>query len=202
MSFIKEKLEKMGIYIFCISLLMFTQINWAKNKHSYDDIELRIFFAVVLGFGLSILISDTLKKIISKSDNRNIEDVLAKISFSLSPGFLFLFASNNILFLYLGFGFSVLMILNSFLSPPKGFINILEINDGVAEIKVEGIYQVKNSSALKTFLDDFILNLNECIEENAREIKVNFSSLENSDGKELRGMMDEVAKYFNLELSY
>jgi len=202
MAFIKGKLEKIGIYLFFTSLAMFTQINWARSKNSYEDLELRLFLATVLALGLSALVLEILRRIISKNNNHDTEDILAKISFSLSPGFLFLFASKNIAFLYLGIGFCVFTILNKFLRPPKRFINTLEINGDVAEIKVEGIYEEKNSSVLKTFLNDFVLNLSECIEVNATKIKVDFSMLEKSDGKELKGMMDEVANYFNLELSY
>lgn len=202
MAFIKEKLEKIGIYVFFTSLAMFTQINWARSKNSYEDLELRLFLATVLALGLSALVLEILRRIISENNNYDTEDILAKISFSLSPGFLFLFASKNIAFLYLGIGFCVFTILNKFLQPPKRFITALEINDNVAEIKVEGTYMWENAPVLKRFLDDFILNLNECIETNVVKTKVDFSMLEKSDGKELKGMMDEVAKYFNLELSY
>jgi len=202
MSFIKKKFEKAGIYIFFVSLAMFTQLNWAKNKHSYDDIEFRIFLAITFGFVLSVLISYILKKIMAKSNNCNIEDFLAKTSFSLTPGFLFLFASNSIVFLYLGIGFCFIMFLLNFLSR-KRFTNILEITDNAAEIKVKGIYEEMNSLTFKKiFLEEFVLNLGECIEAKITDIKIDFSKLESSDGNELKPMMDEVAKYFNLELSY
>ena len=202
MAFIKEKLEKVGLYVFFMSLGMFTQISWMKSKDSYDDVEIRLFLAIVLGFTLSALVFGALERALSKKTRSEIEDIMAKISLSLSPGLLFLFAPKNLVFMYLGVGFCVLMILNNFLRSPKYFINILEINGDVAEIKVEGIYEEKNNSVLKMFLNDFILNLSECIEANATKIKVDFSNLEKSDGKELKGMMNEVAKYFNLELSY
>lgn len=202
MFFIKEKLEKMGIYIFFVSLALFTQINWARRNDSYDDLEFRFFLAMVLSIGLSLLVLEVLRRVISKNDSCNVEDILAKISFSLAPGFLFLFASKNIAFLYLGVGFCFFMILNSFLRPSERFINILEINGDMAKIKVEGAYVEKNGSALKGFLSDFILNLNECIETNVTNIKVDFSRLEKSDGAELKAMMDEITKYFDLELSY
>lgn len=202
MAFIKEKLEKIGIYLFFTSLAMFTQINWARSKNSYEDLELRLFLATVLALGLSALVLEILRRIISKNSNYDTENILAKISFSLSPGFLFLFASKNIVFLYLGIGFCVFTILNKFLRPPKRFINTLEIKDNVAEIKVEGTYVQKNSSALKAFVGDFILNLNECIETNVVRVKVDFSMLKESDGAGLKPMLDEIAKYFNLELSY
>lgn len=47
-----------------------------------------------------------------------------------------------------------------------------------------------------------MLNLNECIETNVTKIKVDFSMLEKYDGAELQAMMDEITKYFDLELSY
>lgn len=202
MAFIKEKLEKAGIYVFFMSFGLFTQINWAKNSDSYDDFEARIFLAIIASFFLSGIVFDVLEKAVSKKADSNTKGIMAKISLSLSPGILFLFASNNVMFLYVGLVFCVVMILNNFLKPPKYFVNILEINGDVAEIKVEGIYEGKNNSALKTFLNDFILNLNECAKAKVTNIKVNFSNLEKSDGKELKAIMDEVAKYLNLELSY
>ena len=202
MGFIKEKLEKVGIYVFFMSLGMFTQINWAKRKNSLDEIEIRIFLAIVVGFFLSAVVFDMLKKAVSKKTSGSTEDIMAKISLSLSPGFLFLFAPKNRIFMYLGVGFCVFMILKNFLKPPKYFINVLEINGDVAKIKVEGVYEEKSASVLKTFLNDFILNLSECIGVNAAKIKIDFSNLEKSDGSELKPMMDEVARYFNLELSY
>jgi len=203
MSFIREKLGKMGIYIFFTSLALFSQTNWLKSKNSYDSLEFRIFMAIVLGVSLSAGVFLILEKILYKYYGDNTKEVMNKLSFSLSPGFLFLFASNNMGFLYLGIGLSIFMVFNSFLERrPKGFINTLVINDNVAEIKVEGVYTKKDTTIMKAFLDDLVLNLNECVDENVLDIKVNFSRLKESDGSELKQIINDVAKYFDVELSY
>ena len=91
-------LRQSGFYLFVISLIFFTQINWAKTSHKgFFDIELRLFLGFILGVTLTYGMIQVVKKVVLK----NRQEVLDQISVALSPGTLFIFSSKYIVFLYL-----------------------------------------------------------------------------------------------------
>ena len=69
--------EKFGIFFFIISILIISQLRWARMFH-YDDIELRItmcfIFSIIIYLGINKIIIDK---------NINADNISFALSFSL-----------------------------------------------------------------------------------------------------------------------
>ena len=104
MNGLRKTMEKTGIYFFFISLFLFTQLNWAKSHNHYQDIELRVFFALVLGIAVSFILVKLARWIFDFwiKDSILIESRLDSLSLSLFPGIFFVLGSSSGLFLIVG----------------------------------------------------------------------------------------------------
>ncbi len=207
---VRQFLEQAGIYIFLISLLLFTQLNWMKHRNRYTEIELRLFLAFIAGVILSFIIIKLVERLIAKTGNKY-ETLLKDISLALSPGIFFLFASINKGFLLAAI-LCIPITLYIFVKPFKDFIDsviyiekfkgVLIIQDGRAVIAMRGIYEGANPKAMQFFLNEMIISFYECSEQQIEEIRVDFSNLKERAESELKPVIESVARYFNLRIIY
>ena len=207
----KDFVERAGVYIFFISLISFTQIDWVKQHNKYNQIEARLLLSVFIGMLLSFGIINLIKKTTKKSDAK-FEGFLSKLSITLTPGVLFVFASRNKIFLIAGAILCVLTALYLWVKPFRNFIksvvhvdkfrNTLIIKNGEAVIEVAGTYEKADLQTIQSFLIDLSINFNECAVMKIEAIKVDFSNLKEGIGNELKALLETVARYFNLKITY
>lgn len=207
---VRQFLEQTGIYIFFISLFLFTQLNWMKHRNRYTEVELRIFIAFLAGVILSFIIIKLVERLIAKTGNK-CETLLMDISLALSPGIFLIFASVNKGFL-LGAILCISITLYIFVKPFKDFIDsviyiekfngVLIIQDNMAVIDMKGTYERSNPKAMQFFLNELIINFYECSEQQIEEIKIDFSNLKERAENELKPVIESVARYFNLKIIY
>lgn len=211
---IRQFIERTGIYVFLISLMLFTQIDWIrKHIHRYDElnIEVRLLAGFIVGVLLSLGIIELIKKIAVKT-NKNSEVLLSSLAIALSPGIFFLFASKNKTFLIIGVALCILIGLYIWVKPFRDFVgsilyvskfkNILTIEGNRAVINMHGIYEKANPGAIQSFLTDLVINLYECAEMKIKEVNINFATLIGRDENELKPIIEAVAGYFNLKIIY
>ncbi len=214
LSQIRQFIERTGIYIFFISLMFFTQIDWIrKHIHRYAElnIEIRLLAGFIIGMLISVGVINLIKKISIKV-NKEPDALLKDISIVLSPGIFFIFGTANKIFLIIGFVLCVLTGLYIWVKPFRDFINsilyvekfknILLIKDGKAVIDMQGVYEKANPEAMQSFLIDLVINFYECSEVKVNEVKIDFTSLVGNDKNELKPIIESVARYFNLKVAY
>lgn len=207
---VRQFLEQTGIYIFFISLFLFTQLNWMKQRNRYSEVELRLFLAFLAGAIISFIIIRLIERLIAKTGNR-LETLQKDISLALSPGIFFLFASINKGFLLAAI-LCIPITLYIIVKPFKDFMDsiiyvekfngILLIQDNRAVIDMKGIYERSNPKAMQYFLNELIISFYECSEQQIGEIKVDFSNLKERAENELKPVIESVARYFNLKIVY
>ncbi len=207
---VRQFFEETGIYIFLISLLLFTQLNWMKQHNRYSEVELRIFLAFVAGVILSFIIIKLVERLIAKTGNKY-ETLLKDISLALSPGIFLIFASVNKGFL-LGAILCISITSYIFVKPFKDFIDsiiyiekfkgVLIIEDNRAVIDMKGTYERANPKAMQSFVNELIISFYECSEQKIEDIKIDFSNLKERAESELRPVIESVAGYFNLKIVY
>jgi hypothetical protein len=91
--------EQKGLYLFLISFFFFTQLSWARTHGHFADLEIRLFSAFLAGTLLARGLQTLLRA--TSSGPSSFAAASRKLSLSLSPGILFLFASVDISFLVL-----------------------------------------------------------------------------------------------------
>lgn len=211
---LKEFIERTGIYIFFISLILFTQISWIRrhiHRHTELNMEARILAGVFIGALLSLGVIWLIKKIAAKI-NKEPEALLNNLSIALAPGIFFLFASKNKNFLIIGAILCVLAALYIWVKSFREFLNsILHIDkfrselivkDNNAVIKISGVYEKADLQTMQSFLIDLALNLNECSEMKRDEVKVDIPDMDGKDENELKAIIEPIAGYFNLRIIY
>ena len=209
--YVRQFIEQTGIYIFFVSLMLYTQISWVKRHNKYDQLEARLLAVFILGILISFGIIELIKKMAVKADKEH-EAFLRNISIALSPGILFIFASKNKSFLIIGIALCALMSLYLWVKPFRDFVksiiyidkfkSALIIRDNRAVIEISGIYEKANLPTLQSFLIDISLNLHECSERNMKEVKIDFSKLKERNDGELKQMIEPISRYFNLQIRY
>lgn len=210
-SQIKQLINQTGIYIFFVSLMLFTQTSWIKQHQRYSEIEVRLFLSFLIGIILSFSLIKLIKKIEGKTGKKQ-EAFLNNISIALSPGILFIFASTHKIFLVMGTAFCVFTALYVWVKPFRNiinsiiyldkFTNILIIKDDQAEIEVKGIYEKANPKTMQSFLIDLVINFYECSELQIEKIKIDFSRLKDTGRNELKSIIEPIAEYFNLKVIF
>lgn len=210
MAQIKQFFERTGIYIFFISLFLFTQFNWMKQRNRYSEVELRLSLAFLAGVVLSFVIIKLIKKFIKESGKKH-ETLLEDVSLALSPGIFFIFAAINKGFLFgaiLGIPIASYILIKPFndlvnsITYIDNFKGVLMIQNGMAVIDMKGTYERANPQAIQSFLIDLIINLQECSELEICEARFDFSNLKGKGEEELKPIIESVARYFNIKISY
>jgi len=187
-------------------------LRWIKKHHNkLTELEIRLLLAVVAGVLVSLGIIKLTQKLLTKY-GKNYESFLNELSVALSPGILFVLASNNRVFLRIGLLLCVLTGLYVWVKPFRNFVNsfiyidnfrnLLTIKDGKAIIDVNGIYEKNNPKAMHFFLTDLMANFEECTQLQVGEVKIDFSGLKQNDEGELRPIIESVAGYFHLRVIY
>lgn len=209
--YVRQFIEQTGIYIFFVSLMLYTQISWVKRYNKYDQLEARLLAVFILGILISFGIIELIKKMAVKADKEH-EAFLRNISVALSPGILFIFASKNRSFIIIGIALCALMSLYMWVKPFRDFIksivyidkfkNTLIIKDNNAVIAISGIYEKAGLQTMQSFLIDLAKNLHECAEMKVDEVKIDISDIKERDGNELTSIVEPVARYFNLRIRY
>jgi len=210
----KQFIERTGIYIFFICLILFTQFNWMRDHiHRYTKlkIEARLLLGFIIGMLISVGIINLTKKLVGKA-GKEPNTLLKDLSIALSPGIIFIFASRNKIFLFIGAGLCVLTALYIWLKPFRHFVdsiiyiekfkNTLIIKDNDAAIEISGTYEKSNPQAMQCFLTDMVINYYECSEMKIGQVKVDLSNLEGKDENELKPVIESVARYFNIRIVY
>ncbi|HBR16951.1 MAG: hypothetical protein A3G39_11020 [Deltaproteobacteria bacterium RIFCSPLOWO2_12_FULL_43_16] len=211
MTQVRQFIEQTGIYIFFVSLFLFTQTNWMRRRGDYNHIEMRFLLAFFVGIILSWGIIKLFKKITGKA-NIEQEKFLNNISMVLSPGVFFVFASINKIFFIVGAILCLLIALYIWVKPFRDYVhliisignfnNMLIVEDGKACINMEGTYEKDNLQAKQAFLIDLTSNFYECSEMKINEVKIDFSNLKGIDENELKPVIESVSSYFNLRIAY
>ncbi len=211
MSQVKRFLEITGIYIFFVSSVLFTQLRWVKKYNKISQLEVRLMLGFLAGLLLSYIIVKLIRKIMSRYSKED-ESLIRDLSFALSPGILFIFGTVTKKFLLLGLVLCALAILYVRVKSFRDFIDsiifidkfkaALIIKDGRAEIDMQGTYERANPKAMQSFLSDLSISFYECSEMKIEEVKVDFSNLKEKNENELRPIIESVAGYFDLKVSY
>ena len=210
MAQIKQFIERAGIYIFFISLMLSYQISWMKRHHDgYKSMEIRLLLSFFVGMLLTFGIIKLIKKITGKI-NEEQETFLNNLSIALSPGIFLIFSSTNKIFFIVTAVLCILTALYIWVAPFRDFIksiiyvdkfkNILTIKGNNAVIKLEGTYEKANPDAMQSFLIDTVINFYECLELKVKEVKIDFSNLREKDENELKPIIESIARYFNLRI--
>lgn len=206
----RQFIERAGIYIFFVSLFLYSQLHWMKRRNNYTEIEVRLFSAFLIGVVISFGIVKLIEKITYKNNKKD-EVLLKNLSVALSPGVLFIFAATNKIFL-VGVPLCVFVtlyiwvksfrkLINAIVYVAK-FKNVLSIEENKATLSLQGVYEKSNPKAMQLFLIDLIINLYECLEIKAKEIKIDFTGLNEKNKDELKSIIEPIAKYFNLRIIY
>lgn len=211
MSQVKRFLEITGIYIFFVSAMLFTQVRWVKKYNKISQLEVRLILGFLAGLILSYIIVKLIQKIMSRY-NKEDESFIRELSFALSPGILFIFGTITKKFLLLGVILCVLTALYVWVKSFRDFIDsivfidrfkaVLIIKDGKAVISMQGTYERANPKAMQSFLSDLSISFYECTEMKVDEIKIDFSGLKERNEDELKPIMESVAGYFDLKITY
>ena len=209
LRYIRQFIEQTGIYLFFISLMLYTQISWVKRHNKYDQLEARLLAVFILGILISFGIIELIKKMTARADKGH-GAFLRNISIALSPGILFIFASKNKSFLIIGIALCALMSLYLWVKPFRDFVksiiyidkfkNTLIIKDNNAVIEISGIYEKANLQTIQSFLIDLAKNLHECAEMKIANVKIDFLDMKEIDGRELKSIIEPVARHFNLQI--
>jgi len=208
---IKQFLEMAGIYIFITSSFIFEQLRLVKKYNNYSKLELRLALGLFAGVLLSYIIVKLIRKIMIRY-NKDDESFIRELSFALSPGILFILGSITHKFLLLGVILCALTALYVWVKSFRDFIDsiiyiakfktALIIKDGKAVMSMQGTYENDNPKAMQSFLIDLSINFYECAEMKVDEIKIDFSGLKEQNEDELKPIMESVARYFHLKVSY
>jgi len=206
---VRQFIEQTGIYIFFVSLMLYTQISWVKRYNKYDQLEARLLAVFILGILISFGIIELIKKMAVKADKEH-EALLRNISIALSPGILFIVASKNKSFLIIGIALCALTTLYIWVKPFRDFVksiiyidkfkNTLIIKDNNAVIEISGIYEKANLNTMQSFLIDLAKNLHECAEMKIADVKIDFLGTKEIDERELKSIIEPVARHFNLQI--
>ena len=120
----KEILERHGLLIFLISILMVTQLRWAERM-DYNDISQRLSAAILVGILLNWGLEKWLSKLAERSDAEKQQASLTRrikdISFTLSFSFIWVAFHMDA---QLGGGIILLLIIYFFKSNDKARISL------------------------------------------------------------------------------
>jgi hypothetical protein len=204
---IKQVIEQSGLYIFFVSAILLTQIHVVKKYAYYNEIEVRIVLAVVAGILVAYGASFLIKQIFSII-NKDSKAFLAELSSVMSPGILFVFASANKSYFFIGVGFCILSALIVWVSSVRSFVcsivyedkfkTDLVVKDQNALIKITGTYEKADLMTVQSFLIDLALNFHECAQMGIFEVKLDVAELKGDDAKGIPAMIEPIAAYFNI----
>jgi hypothetical protein len=220
---VRSHLQKAGICIFGASVLIFTQLNWARTRHNYNAFKIRIILAIVAGFILSYPAVAFIKRAARKKGELYVNALIEDISLAASFGLLFIFGSASKAFIYLSLAGSVFILIykrnptarnaiNFAANKMKKFIKILlieqafgaviEMDDKKATIIFKGNFLHNDSDYLRFFTSNLIDQFKECIEKKAQEVKINLSRLKGGREEIIKPIADSISRYFGIKIKW
>lgn len=208
-NMVKCLVKQSGIYMFFVSACLLTQTHVVRKYSMYDQIEVRIFLAIVAGLVAAYGTSWLVKKMFSRFDKDG-ELFLSNLSTALFPGVLLVFASANKDFVYMGFSFCLLTALFVWVKPIRDFVisivyedkfkSDLVIRDNNALITVTGTYERADLLTVQSFLLDLALNFHDCSERKIKEVRFDLAGLKGDEANEIRSLIEPVAAYFDISV--
>jgi hypothetical protein len=203
--------ERVGVYLFFVSLILFTQINWIMQHRQYAawHVEERLLLGFLVGALLAAGANALARKWAVKA-GKDADAQVKKLSLALFPGILFFFAAKGRVFLALGGGLCALVALYLWSRPFRNlvdslflndaFANTLAIKDGVATLELSGVYDAANLEALELFYRDLVSNFAACRRLEIERVAVDFSGIAGCSEDELLPVFASIAGRFSLSL--
>jgi len=212
----KRVIGRAGVYMFFVSLILSTQINWVVEHKHFDSlrVEERLLFGFLAGTLLAAAIIALARNRAARAGKD--PDALAReLSHALSPGILFFFAAKSPAFLALGGGLCALVALYTWSRPFRSFVdsvvfddafrNTMTIKDAAAAIELSGTYDTSDMRTMQTmrcFLRDLVDNFHTCRQLEIEQVKVDISRLAGNGGKELVPVIEAIAGCFALRVDW
>jgi hypothetical protein len=207
----KRFVERVGIHVFFVSLVLFTQIKWITEHRNnlVWRVEERFLLGTLVGVLLAAGVIALVRKLAVRS-GKDADALVKELSLALAPGILFFFGARGPVFLYLGAGLCVLVALyvwsglfrkfvdSVFLN--DAFMNTLVIKDGVATIELSGAYDRTDLEVMERFLRDLAGNFHACRELEISRVVVDYSRLAGGSAQELALALESMAGCFALEV--
>ena len=206
----KEILERHGLLIFLISILMVTQLRWAERM-DYNDISQRLSAALLVGILLNWGLEKWLSKLAERSDAEKRQASLTRrikdISFTLSFSFIWVAFHMDA---QLGGGIILLFIIYFFKSNDKArtwlsrFLNSknfeveLDETQEVPTVKIKGKHDPDNLVAFQYLCVDLSEIFFEMKKKNMNEVQLDLQ-ITNVSNEEMLPLIRAIADSYGVE---
>ena len=204
----KEILERHGLLIFLISILMITQLRWAERV-DYNDINQRLSAAILVGILLNWGLEKWLATLTEKQNPEKLIRKIKDISFTLSFSFLLVgFHMDG----QLGGGIVLLFIIYFFKSNDKAstwlsrFLNSknfeveLDETQKLPTIKIKGKHDPDNLIAFQYLCVDISEIFFEMKDKKTKEVQLDLQA-SNTTNEQLLPLIRAIADSHGIELN-
>ena len=204
----KEILERHGLLIFLISILMVTQLRWAERM-DYNDINQRLSAAILVGILLNWGLEKWLATLTEKLNPEKLIRKIKDLSFTLSFSFLWVgFHMDG----QLGGGIVLLFIIYFFKSNDKArtwlsrFLNSknfeveLDETQEVPTVKIKGKHDPDNLVAFQNLCVDLSEIFFEMKKKKMNEVQLDLQ-VTNTTNEQLLPLIRAIADSHGIELS-
>jgi len=202
----KEILERHGLLIFLISILMVTQLRWAERM-DYNDISQRLSAAILVGILLNWGLEKWLATLTEKQNPEKLIRKIKDLSFTLSFSFLWVgFHEDG----QLGGGIVLLFIIYFFKSNDKArtwlsrFLNSknfeveLDETQEVPTVKIKGKHDPDNLVAFQYLCVDLSEIFFEMKKKNMNEVQLDLQ-ITNVSNEEMLPLIRAIADSYGVE---
>ena len=204
----KEILERHGLLIFLISILMITQLRWAERV-DYNDINQRLSAAILVGILLNWGLEKWLATLTEKQNPEKLIRKIKDLSFTLSFSFLLVgFHMDG----QLGGGIVLLFIIYFFKSNDKAstwlsrFLNSknfeveLDETQKLPTIKIKGKHDPDNLIAFQYLCVDISEIFFEMKDKKTKEVQLDLQA-SNTTNEQLLPLIRAIADSHGIELN-
>ena len=204
----KEILDRHGLLIFLISILMVTQLRWAERM-DYNDINQRLSAAILVGILLNWGLEKWLAKLTEKQNPEKLIRKIKDLSFTLSFSFLLVgFHTDG----QLGGGIVLLFIIYFFKSNDKAstwlsrFLNSknfeveLDETQELPTIKLKGKHDPDNLIAFQYLCVDISEIFFEMKDKKMKEVQLDLQDT-NTTNEQLLPLIKAIADSHGIELN-
>ena len=183
--------EKFGIFFFIISILIISQLRWARMFH-YDDIELRItmcfIFSIIIYLGINKIIID---------NNINADN----ISFALSFSLVGIYLKENTYFIILLIVISIIYLIKKYRSKSifesfwghEGYKTKLHLDQGIIKVTNNSNKDL-NIHSTKYLFSDLINCIITCKNNNMTKIFIDIN-----ESKIMNDLIINLFSYFGIQ---
>ena len=204
----KEILERHGLLIFLISILMVTQLRWAERM-DYNDISQRLSTAILVGILLNWGLEKWLALLTKKQNSEKLIRKIKDLSFTLSFSFLWVgFHMDG----QLGGGIVLLFIIYFFKSNDKArtwltrFLNSknfeveLDETQELPTVKIKGKHDPDNLIAFQYLCVDISEIFFEMKDKKMKEVQLDLQAT-NTTNEQLLPLIRAIADSHGIELN-